>query len=714
MTAHGGLLLLLVLLPLAAAALRWTLSGRGAGARTAVMLGATALTFLVAVALAPAVLEHGRVDASVPALLGELRFALDGVGLLLALVASLVWVGATLAASDALGSDRAPAALRYDLTSLLSLAAMLALVAAADLVTLYLAFEWLGLVAYLFVVHRGGAAAEAAGRKYLVVTVLGGFAVLTGALIVHALHGGDLATPVPVVPGSEGLRVAAAVVLLLGFGVKAGVIGLHVWLPDAHSAAPAPASALLSGVMIKAGAYGILRTVTVLFGPSDSAVAAPAPDVLALALVWVGVATMLIGVTAALWQHHPKRLLAYSSVSQMGYVVVGIGAAALLGAQGAGAWGGTFMHLVQHALSKAVLFIAVGIAIAHAGAADLRRPAGLARAAPWTFAFAALAAAGIAGVPPLAGFAGKSVVHHALEYAAALAPGAGLSVAERLFTLATVGTAAVMVTLIARTFLGRPASGAPRSRREAGWPALAAMGLLSAAAVVTAAWPTYIAAATASALASAQVPAHELVAALRAPLTTGADVGAALLALALGVAVHRLARRVPALQREPPAFASLDRAYLALLRAAGRAAERLLAVSVDWEGAWTRLRAASDAAARAPRAVAEVVPTGERLERVGPGARTALRAAERRWRRALRAAWSFTRRAAAGLDRQLDQSQRLARDASRGLAAMGEDERFLSAARVRIERHSRDVGLGVGLVVVLWLALLASLLLGGR
>jgi formate hydrogenlyase subunit 3/multisubunit Na+/H+ antiporter MnhD subunit len=110
-----------------------------------------------------------------------------------------------------------------------------------------------------------------------VLTLAGGFAVLTGALLVHALGGGDLAAGLALDPERPGIRLAAAVCLLLGFGVKAGALGLHTWLPDAHTAAPAPASALLSGVMLKAGAYGIVRTLTARSDPTSASRRSPWP-----------------------------------------------------------------------------------------------------------------------------------------------------------------------------------------------------------------------------------------------------------------------------------------------------------------------------------------------------------------------------------------------------------------------------------------------------
>jgi formate hydrogenlyase subunit 3/multisubunit Na+/H+ antiporter MnhD subunit len=459
------------LLALAAAAPRARLLAplRAArGAHALVVATAVGVTLALAAAV-PAVLEHGALEVVVPALLGALRFRLDALGLTVALLAGVVWSASSLHASAYLAGEPTARTLRYHLTSLVTFAALLTVVSAADLITLYLGFEWLGLAAYLFVVHTGSKAAEAAGVKYLVLTLAGGFAVLTGALLVHALGGGDLAAPLALDPERSTLRAVAAACLLVGFGVKAGALGLHTWLPDAHTAAPAPASALLSGVMLKAGAYGIARTLSGPFGADTGAglAALQQAETLGLVVLWWGVATMLVGVVVALMQRHAKRLLAYSSVSQMGFVLAGVGAAVYLGEAGAIGWTGAMAHVVNHGLFKALLFLGVGAVITSAGSGELASLGGLARRMPWTFALVLVGVAGIVGMPLLNGFVSKSVIHHAIDYAAAEGRGHGLAVAERLFVLTTVGTAAALMKLTAAVFLGRPGSDGARDAVEA-------------------------------------------------------------------------------------------------------------------------------------------------------------------------------------------------------------------------------------------------------
>jgi len=761
--------LLLVLAPLVAAA--WLtlaalvpalrLSERG---RHALVLANTLLTFLGVVALVPAVLAHGFVEASVPALLGELRFRLDGVGALLALLAGFVWCCSTLHAGAYFAAEEPSKARRYHLTSLVTLAGMLTVLMAADLVTLYVGFEWLGLVAYLFVVHSGTKAAEAAGLKYLALTLLGGFAVLAGVLLVHALGGGDLATPVAVASGQQGLRTAAAICLLLGFGVKAGALGLHSWLPDAHAAAPAPASALLSAVMIKAGAYGIVRTLGNLYRVEGEQLLAAVgqAETLGLIVLWWGVATMLVGVVMALWQHQAKRLLAYSSVSQMGFILAGVGAATYLGPDGAIGWTGSLFHVVNHGLFKALLFLAMGAVIAATGTGDLRRLGGLARRMPWTFALTAVGVAGIAGLPLLNGFVSKSVIHHALEYAMAHAREGGhahgLAVAERLFTLTTVGTAAALIKLLSLTFLGSwrgdattrsggRTEGATWPSREAPRAMLAALAALALAVVTLGLRPGSVAPLLVGALEAWRLPSGEVVRWLNEPITHAGDLRAAALALLLGALVHLGCARTGLYARRFPAWLSLDWLVLALLRSASggglalqRVAERVSATLRARLLAWGRALGGADRAASerygslaarlgAGLRTGSQVPAGAAQEPRVDSARTrwqqallaplhglcgaiarrlperggALRGVARRRARSL---WRGLERRSHWLARRLDASWRLARET--GQLDEVERERLMLAARARIQRQSRDVGLGMALLVLIWLVVLAS------
>ncbi len=212
---------------------------------------------------------------------------------------------------------------------------------------------------------------------------------------------------------SPAVLAAALLLLALGFGLKAGVFPLgQLWLPDAHSVAPSPVSALLSGVMLKTGIFGLIR-VFFFLAPAAGARFDARPWGAALAAV--GVLTLFIGTLQSVKQSDAKRLLAYSSIGQIGYIVLGLGAALLLSAsedplmQGLAAVAvlGALLHLLNHAVFKGLLFLTGGSLLYATGTKDLNRLGGLVRWMPVSAVLAAIASLAIAGMPPGSGFASK-------------------------------------------------------------------------------------------------------------------------------------------------------------------------------------------------------------------------------------------------------------------------------------------------------------------
>jgi formate hydrogenlyase subunit 3/multisubunit Na+/H+ antiporter MnhD subunit len=476
---------LIVLLPLFAALLVRPLGKRSEGIRNVYVTVVTGVTLLMTAGLIPLIAEHHKITYSIPAIIGELSFTVDSFSMLFALFSAFVWFCSTLYSLDYLKHEKKRD--RYHVTNLVVLAAMLGVVLAGDLITLYLSFEALGLVAYLFVVHTETDEAKKASIKYFWMTVLGGFALIGGIFITYALGGTGAIGPIPVEHGATALRWTAFVLLTLGFGVKAGMLPVHVWLPDAHPVAPSPASALLSGVMIKAGAYGIFRTVTALFRPELAEEIAEElwhfTGQIGLVVLWIGVATMFIGVVLALGQHNAKRMLAYHSVSQMGFILAGIGAAGYLGAHGALGYAGGLYHIVNHALFKGCLFLGVGAVFFRTGSLDMYKLGGLWKKMPLTFLFTLIAACGITGVPLFNGFVSKCLIHHAMVEAWELHELVSLGIAEKIFIVTCGGTACSFIKLIGLVFLGKPKVEYGPEVKDAPPRMLIAMGLLATAIV---------------------------------------------------------------------------------------------------------------------------------------------------------------------------------------------------------------------------------------
>ncbi|MFA7560805.1 MAG: proton-conducting transporter membrane subunit [Candidatus Izemoplasmatales bacterium] len=270
---------------------------------------------------------------------------------------------------------------------------------------------------------------------------------------------GDLrfTSAISVMQNYGSLRYWIIGLLVFGFGIKAGMAPVHVWLPRAHPVAPSPASALLSGVMIKIGAYGILRVATTYYFPSREAVTSltdPLWDVaqnIGAIIIWTGIITMIIGAFLALAQDNIKKLLAYSSVSQMGYIVLAIGSALYLGYEGPLGYSGAIYHIVNHALFKSLLFMVAGVIYYHTHELNMNKLGGIAKMLPFTTIIFIIATFGIIGLPGFNGYISKTLIHHSLTEAAHL--NSNFIFAEILFILTSIITAAYFSKLFYYVFL---------------------------------------------------------------------------------------------------------------------------------------------------------------------------------------------------------------------------------------------------------------------
>jgi hydrogenase-4 component B len=302
--------------------------------------------------------------------------------------------------------------------------------------------------------RRHDAAVRHAVFVYLAVTHLGGAGVWICVLALA--HYGALADPGALASQGGGVQALVLVAALVGFGTKAGLVPFHSWLPRAHPVAPSHVSALMSGVMIKVALYGLIR---VLFEW-----AAPAPLWVGLAVLAVGLLSALGGVLYALVQHDLKRLLAFHSIENVGIVALGLGASILFAGQGDATWAAVafaaaLLHVLNHAVFKALLFLAAGSFERAVGSLDLDRLGGLLRRMPWTAAAFGLGAMAIAGLPPLNGFASEWLTLQALIHLA-FGPALGFGLAGALATASLAATAALalfcFVKAVGLVLLGEP------------------------------------------------------------------------------------------------------------------------------------------------------------------------------------------------------------------------------------------------------------------
>ena len=278
---------------------------------------------------------------------------------------------------------------------------MSAVALSANLVTLYLFYEVMTLTTMPMVMHSRERKALYAGLKYLYYSCGGAFAGLFGIVYLYNhgisinFDGSGFAQAIQVAQTSGSYRVVIFC-MLMGFGVKAGMFPFHGWLPTAHPVAPAPASAVLSGVITKAGVLAILRMVYFIIGPETIRGTWVQYAWLALACC-----TVLIGSMMAYREPIMKKRFAYSTVSQLSYILIGLAVLNVTGFVGA------VSHVVYHSLIKNILFAVAGAIIVHTGKTEIDKLTGIGKEMPitiWCFTFAAL---GLVGIPPLAGFVSK-------------------------------------------------------------------------------------------------------------------------------------------------------------------------------------------------------------------------------------------------------------------------------------------------------------------
>ncbi len=347
---------------------------------------------------------------------------------------------------------------RYYPLFLLFLLGMYGVVVVRDLFFFIVFWEFMTLTSYGLVVYEWGNRTNVnAGFKYFLMTHIGTAGIIVAAnTLYHHSQSFDFEALAPVMGllRSDNPALLHTILLLffIGFATKAGIFPFGDWLPDAHPAAPAPVSAVLSGVMIKMGIYGILRVFLGMLPVSSFS------TVWGNVFVAFGTVSLFVGTMTAMFQHDAKRVLAFHSIGQNGYILLAVGAGLLLAPVSpplcAIAMIAGLYHLVNHAMFKSLLFLTAGSLQYKTGTRDLDRMGGLGKYMPLTAAAAIVAAMGISGIPPFNGFVSKWLIYHSTISAGFHTPILLLAGLAALFT-SLLTMASVMVKYVGLAFLGQ-------------------------------------------------------------------------------------------------------------------------------------------------------------------------------------------------------------------------------------------------------------------
>jgi len=451
---------------LAAGGAAWSLQGR---TRFADPVFATLTTLGCAAGLVPAV----RVLVGGPAVGvswemgapgGTWAFGIDSLSAVFLVVVLGVGLANVLYGIAYLAPERAhrPVGSAHLLTGLF-LAAMALVVTAQAIMPFLVAWELMALTAYLLVVFEDEQAdVRRAGLVYLAATHIGTLALVAMFALWGTRAGGFTfdAFARASLPASGAAVLSLA---LVGFGLKAGLVPLHFWLPGAHASAPSHVSGLMSGVMIKTGIYGLLRVISLV---------GAVPAWWGWTVLTLGILSGVLGVLWALAQHDLKRLLAYHSIENIGIILLGMGAGALGVAYQAPAvavlgFAGAVLHTVNHALFKSLLFLGAGAVFRATGTRAIDQLGGLARRMPWTWVAFLVGSVAIIGLPPLNGFVSEWLVYQGL-LRGGLAVGPVRVAVLGVAALALIGGLALacFAKVGGVVFLGEPRSAAAEQGRE--------------------------------------------------------------------------------------------------------------------------------------------------------------------------------------------------------------------------------------------------------
>ena len=456
---------LLVFFPVAAAFLSYLIGRKTKSGRDLFVGAVVMVEFLLAAALF--FLHREDTVVTLPGVCGMgLNFTADGFRTIYAMIAAFMWMVTGLFSPEYFAHYRNRN--RYYLFQLITLGATEAIFLSADLYTTFVFFEIMSLCSYVWVAQDEKPGSLRAGGTYLAVAVIGGLVMLMGIFLLYHQTGTLMIAELPTACEGKNLYAAAAC-MFVGFGAKAGAFPIHIWLPKAHPVAPAPASSLLSGILTKTGIFGILVLSCKMLIHDE---------LWGAFVLLIGVVTMFLGALLALFSVNFKRTLACSSVSQIGFILVGVGMLVLLGEENTLAARGTFLHMVNHSLFKLILFLVAAAIYMNTHKLDLNEIRGFGRKKPLLKGIYLMGALGIGGIPGWSGYVSKTLLHEGIvEYIEALEHGHILSSVftagavkgiEWIFLLSGGLTVAYMCKLFVAVFLEENSDAETQKAYDAG------------------------------------------------------------------------------------------------------------------------------------------------------------------------------------------------------------------------------------------------------
>lgn len=392
--------MIILLLPFISAPLSAYLGMKSEDYRDIIMVNMTFITLLLVLFLYSDVMKETLL-IQMPKILGfGLNFRIDFLVWMLLLAASVLWLLASIYAHNYMFEEEQHRSRFYFWMSI-TFGGVIGALMAEDLLTMFLFFEVMYLSCYFLVAHNQSNSALRAGNRYIYLGVTGGLSILFSMSLLYYHTGtfkiAEMGEGVSTLwQANQTAALAVMAFMLLGIGVKAAIFPLHFWLPEAHSSAPTPSSAILSGIVLKVYLFSLMKILIRILGPqvmNESGL----PWLLTL----LATISMIMGSILAIGQKDIKKMLAYSSVAQVGYILLGIGLANQMGYQAA------LFHMITHALMKGALFFCAGAIIYQKGKRNVKEFQGIGYEMPITMGVFSVAAFSMIGIPGLNGFMSK-------------------------------------------------------------------------------------------------------------------------------------------------------------------------------------------------------------------------------------------------------------------------------------------------------------------
>lgn len=380
-----------------------------------------------------------------------LNFGIDGFRYIYGGITAFMWLGTSMFSVEYFKHYRNRN--RYYMFMLITLGGTLGVLFSIDLITTFIMFEVMSFASYVMVVHDEKEKTKKAADTYIAVSLFGGMIMLIGIMLINHDLGTtnflEISNIMENYQGDISQIYVAAILMMVGFGSKAGMFPIHIWLPNAHPSAPAPASALLSGILTKTGIFGAAVISTNLFLYDEF---------WGMGILVFGLITMFLGAFLALFSIDIKKTLAYSSVSQIGFILVGLAMEGILGEHNALAIRGALLHMVNHSLIKLVLFMVAGVVYMNLHELNLNKVRGFGKGKPLLLFIFAMGALSLAGVPLWSGYISKTLLHesiveHIWEFTSYSMEARFFQFAEGLFMLTGGLTAAYLLKLFVAIFL---------------------------------------------------------------------------------------------------------------------------------------------------------------------------------------------------------------------------------------------------------------------